>query len=146
MSFFSFLALANASGPHGYQSTGLWACCRRYGLVCWARRLVWCFGLPLGGSAWREANDDDATSAAKTIRRIGLVEQTLGLMVGSSMVRGRLRRARNQVSARNLASKAPSAVRWLATSTSYRYTLGTSRSLAAGWYPPWRGGRRPGSS
>src|SRR5688572_10969646 len=34
-------ARSSASGPHGYQSTGLWACCSRYGLVSLARRLVW---------------------------------------------------------------------------------------------------------
>lgn len=28
---FSFFALSNASFPHGYQLTGLWACWRRYG-------------------------------------------------------------------------------------------------------------------
>src|SRR4029453_930975 len=33
-------ARANASSPHGYQSTGLWACWSRYGLVSLARRLV----------------------------------------------------------------------------------------------------------
>src|SRR6266404_6854538 len=32
-------ALAKASSPHGYQSTGLWACWSRYGLVSRARRL-----------------------------------------------------------------------------------------------------------
>src|SRR3972149_6353272 len=31
-------ARASASGPQGYQSTGLWACWRRYGLVSPARR------------------------------------------------------------------------------------------------------------
>jgi hypothetical protein len=30
---FSCLALANASSPHGYQSTGLCACWSRYGLL-----------------------------------------------------------------------------------------------------------------
>ena len=33
------VARASASGPHGNQSTGLWACWRRYGLVSPARRL-----------------------------------------------------------------------------------------------------------
>src|SRR5262245_28394068 len=33
-------AAANASSPHGYQSTGLWACGSRYGLVARARRLA----------------------------------------------------------------------------------------------------------
>ena len=33
-------AFWNASGPHGNQSTGLWACCRRYGDFSWMRRLV----------------------------------------------------------------------------------------------------------
>src|SRR4051794_6732125 len=37
---FSARALANASSPHGYQSTGLCACWRRYGEVSSARRLV----------------------------------------------------------------------------------------------------------
>src|SRR5262245_16057397 len=49
-SLFSFLAFANASGPHGYQSTGLWACCRRYGLDSFASRFAGCFGFS-GGSA-----------------------------------------------------------------------------------------------
>src|SRR6266511_5546835 len=33
-------AFANASSPHGYQSTGLSACWRRYGLVSPARRFI----------------------------------------------------------------------------------------------------------
>src|SRR6184192_1367573 len=32
---------ANASSPHGYQSTGLCACCRRYGDFWCASRFVW---------------------------------------------------------------------------------------------------------
>src|SRR5438128_11847008 len=36
---FSWRARSSASVPHGYQSTGLFACCRRYGLVSLARRL-----------------------------------------------------------------------------------------------------------
>jgi len=32
--------LANASPAHGYQSTGLCACCRRYGLRSRARRFI----------------------------------------------------------------------------------------------------------
>ena len=32
-------AAANASSPQGYQSTGFWACCRRYGLFSDDRRL-----------------------------------------------------------------------------------------------------------
>src|SRR5215213_10185676 len=35
----SSFARSSASGPHGYQSTGLLACWSRYGLVSWARRL-----------------------------------------------------------------------------------------------------------
>src|SRR5438445_13369023 len=88
MSFFSFFALANASGPQGYQSTGLWACCRRYGLVCWARRLV-CFGLSLGGSAWREAKEHAAaTSAVAAAKAVRVLAEWGSPMVGSSMVRG----------------------------------------------------------
>src|SRR5438270_9964280 len=49
-SFFSFLAFSNASGPHGYQSTGLWACWSRYGLDSFASRLVWADSL-LGSAA-----------------------------------------------------------------------------------------------
>jgi len=33
MGLSSALAFANASSPHGYQSTGLWACCNKYGEV-----------------------------------------------------------------------------------------------------------------
>src|SRR5205823_14452658 len=36
----SSFAFWRASGPHGYQSTGLWACCSRYGLVSPARRFA----------------------------------------------------------------------------------------------------------
>src|SRR3977135_1618566 len=36
----SALARVSASDPHGYQSTGLSACCSRYGLVSSARRLA----------------------------------------------------------------------------------------------------------
>src|SRR5438270_12920947 len=32
--------LASASSPHAYQSTGLCACCKRYGLVSLIRRFV----------------------------------------------------------------------------------------------------------
>src|SRR5579859_5011710 len=41
---FSLRAFANASSPHGYQSTGLCWCCRRYGDFSFARRFV-CFSL-----------------------------------------------------------------------------------------------------
>src|SRR6516165_4494371 len=34
----SRLAFSNASSPHGYQSTGLLACCSKYGLFSAARR------------------------------------------------------------------------------------------------------------
>ena len=37
----SSLARPSASAPHGYQSTGLCACCSRYGLVSPASRLAW---------------------------------------------------------------------------------------------------------
>ena len=39
MGFSSARARANASSPHGYQKTGLAACCSRYGLVLPARLL-----------------------------------------------------------------------------------------------------------
>src|SRR5687768_7983186 len=38
--FPSFFAFSSASGPHSYQSTGLWACWRRYGLVAPLRRFA----------------------------------------------------------------------------------------------------------
>src|SRR5262249_2478871 len=41
----SCLARASASAPHGYQSTGLWTCCRGDGLVSGARWVV-------GGPCW----------------------------------------------------------------------------------------------
>ncbi len=40
MGFSSFLAFAKASSPHGYQSTGLWACWSRYGLFSRINRLA----------------------------------------------------------------------------------------------------------
>src|SRR5690348_11336916 len=43
----SLNARSKASSPHGYQSTGLCACWRRYGLVSELSRLVY-FGLPSG--------------------------------------------------------------------------------------------------
>src|SRR5882762_8231299 len=49
----SWRALANASSPHGYQSTGLCACCSRYGLVSRARRFS-PTGLSLTGDSARE--------------------------------------------------------------------------------------------
>src|SRR5215217_8953676 len=36
----SLFERASASSPHGYQSTGLCACCKRYGLDSPARRFV----------------------------------------------------------------------------------------------------------
>src|SRR5438067_4813975 len=39
MGLSSCCAFCRASSPHGYQSTGLWACCRRYGLVSLISRL-----------------------------------------------------------------------------------------------------------
>src|SRR5579883_891610 len=40
MGLFSSRARRNASSPQGYQSTGLWACCNRYGLVSLLSLLV----------------------------------------------------------------------------------------------------------
>ena len=62
MALSSFFACSKASGPQGCQSTGLWACCSRYGLDSWINRLK--SGPPSGGSfaissregrAWRTA-------------------------------------------------------------------------------------------
>ena len=39
MGLSSSLDRCSASSPHGYQSTGLLACCNRYGLVSLASRL-----------------------------------------------------------------------------------------------------------
>ncbi len=39
--FDSRTAFWKASRPQGYQSTGLWACCNRYGDFSWIRRLVY---------------------------------------------------------------------------------------------------------
>src|SRR3954468_8435370 len=49
MGFRSAFEIESALSPHGYQSTGLCACWRRYGLVSLARRLV-CLGFsgPVG--------------------------------------------------------------------------------------------------
>jgi len=43
---FSRFAVANASLSQGFQSTGLWACCRRYGLFSWMSRFV-CLNSPV---------------------------------------------------------------------------------------------------
>src|SRR5579883_572872 len=40
MGLFSSRARRSASSPQGYQSTGLWACCSRYGLVSSLSRLA----------------------------------------------------------------------------------------------------------
>src|SRR5262245_37301562 len=40
MSFFSLRAFSNASGPQGYQSTGLCACCNKYGLLSFESRFA----------------------------------------------------------------------------------------------------------
>src|SRR5579885_1961359 len=67
-SFFSFLALAKASGPQGYQSTGLWACWRRYGLISPARRLGLPFGSGFGSAAAaRDRVNDSSRPAAKNL-------------------------------------------------------------------------------
>ncbi len=42
MGLFSLFAFSNASSPQGYQSTGLEACCSKYGLWEFASRF-WCF-------------------------------------------------------------------------------------------------------
>src|SRR5581483_3379622 len=70
-SLFSFLAFAKASGPHGYQSVGLWACMRRYGLVSLARRFV-NLGLallgapaPLGSMAQKHVRHASTTMPAR---------------------------------------------------------------------------------
>src|SRR6266545_5916627 len=56
MSFFSFLAFSNASGPHGYQSTGLCACWSKYVLLDFASLFGFpfsflSFSLPFGSSS-----------------------------------------------------------------------------------------------
>lgn len=43
MTLFSAFAFSIASSPHGNQSTGLWACCKRYGDFSLINRLV-CIG------------------------------------------------------------------------------------------------------
>lgn len=41
INLFSFFAKASASSPQGYQLTGLWACCNKYGDFSLANRLTW---------------------------------------------------------------------------------------------------------
>src|SRR5262249_17668462 len=52
---FSAFALASASSPQGYQSTGLWACWRRFGLAEWISRFENDSGCvsPIAGTANR---------------------------------------------------------------------------------------------
>src|SRR5437667_626472 len=55
----SSFARWRASGPHGYQSTGLSLCWRRYGLVCSARRFGTTFTLAMGISSLRDLRAKD---------------------------------------------------------------------------------------
>src|ERR1700737_955903 len=85
-SLFSFFALANASGPHGYQSTGLWACCNRYGLVSRARRLALCALGSFGGSlsaVTAAGKDSSRPSSVATI--VGLTGETPWCVLGSPL-------------------------------------------------------------
>src|SRR5436190_15028984 len=66
----SACARSKASGPHGYQSTGLWACCRRYGLVSRARRLV-CIG-PVMASATEPCSGEGQRGGSTGERRIAV--------------------------------------------------------------------------
>ena len=84
----SAFARSSASGPHGYQSTGLCACCRRYGLVSVARRFA-------RGSSWpqclahepqdiRPALQDAAFDADGLFRETAMVEDIRVLVVDGS--------------------------------------------------------------
>src|SRR5262249_28179528 len=70
----SFFARSKASSPQGNQSTGLWACCRRYGLCCWANRFAGrdFAPFPARSSARRDCPRQSAASrpaARKAIRQ-----------------------------------------------------------------------------
>src|SRR5215813_4943530 len=76
----SFLALANASSPQGYQFTGLCACWSRYGLLSLLSLLV-CLGgasfgpLALGSSAAGASNtNENRADRHRVVRRMGRSE------------------------------------------------------------------------
>src|SRR5438046_10619617 len=69
MGLSSLRAFAKASSPHGNQSTGLWACWSRYGLVSWARRFgTWALGQRVNGSA--EIVAASSVPSASTVTRV----------------------------------------------------------------------------
>ncbi len=72
MSFFSFFAFSNASGPHGYQSTGLWACWSRYGLLSFASRFGLVLGLSFSFASSADVGCASATRRAKRNARRGM--------------------------------------------------------------------------
>src|SRR4249920_501492 len=63
---FSTRARSKAASPQGCQSTGLWACCSRYGLFSCARRLV-CSGKDLSISSYQQTTGKPGnTNAARS--------------------------------------------------------------------------------
>ncbi len=85
MGLFSERAFSNASSPHGYQSTGLCACWRRYGLFWPARRFIdipfsleFCYGLgDLAAGRGRHGANRTAADAG------GQPRQPHGLLYGA---------------------------------------------------------------
>jgi hypothetical protein len=75
--------LANASGPQGYQSTGLWAWSSKYGLVSLASRLAGCFGSgPAAAEAAIETVSTTTSRAAEGDRCIAVSFASGGAIAG----------------------------------------------------------------
>src|SRR5215471_16868271 len=86
-SLFSFFAFANASGPQGYQSTGLCACWSRYGLVSRASRFVF-FGLgSFGGDLSAASPAGRVRQRASGAARPATPRATMVRLTGSSLWR-----------------------------------------------------------
>src|SRR5688572_11398027 len=81
MGLSSALARARASGPQGYQSTGLFWCWSRYGLDSWARRL----GMA-GPAGFDNNNQCKRTESIVDLRRGG--KQHAGQIAAAAAILG----------------------------------------------------------
>ncbi len=105
MGLFSSFAFCNASGPQGYQFTGLWACCSKYGLMVSINRLV-CFVavscmLVFSSSVWAVLAQTKSIMPAIAVivfmfHLWGQVASFVGLSVAENYSSERAREAKNR--------------------------------------------------
>ena len=86
MGLFSRRACANASSPHGYQSTGLFACWSRYGLVSPAKRLGTC-GLTSACNLRGHFLESYALEIGPALKQARDAESPLGARVETAQMR-----------------------------------------------------------